>query len=338
MTHISMSPIELYADLYDRETYGDKPRRRVSLRSKIKIHGTGGAVRIETDGSVHAQSKTLELTPEDDLNGFAASVQRQADLWSKMAGDETITVYGEWAGPRIAKGTAIQRTDRIRFFIFHVGIGQMDDPRREGAVIPRWIITDPAAIELALPADLDRDEVRVIPYNHVPYEFNFASEDQLEHMLSELNAQVDALVLKDPYVKDAFNIEGPGEGYVLVPHSTAVGQVSGHQFSQLAFKAKIDKFRVQKQKAPAAPREPLPASALELIDRFVTEPRLDQAIEEVASGNLDKRDTAAIIKWMITDVEKEAQPEITALDVDFVALRTEITNATRTKFFARMEA
>jgi len=337
MPHISFPPIELYSHLYERETYlSDGQRRTVTLRKKIKLHGTQGAVRIECDGTVSFQSKAMELTAENDLKQFVSTMSGLAHFWRVSISSKPITFYGEWAGPGIAKGTAIQQTGQKRFFIFAVGVGAVDDPRRPGAIIPEWVITDPTAIKDMMHDEIPSDLVRVLPYAGVPYEFNFASEEALEHTLNELNSQVDRLEIVDPFVKEHFNCEAPGEGYVLMPHATAPGQVSGNEFSRLAFKAKVEKHRVQKQKAPAAPPAPLPASAAEFLDSFVTEPRLDQAIEEAAGGNLDRRYTGKIIAWMTADIQKEAQTEIAALDVAFDRLRSEIANATREMFFSRM--
>lgn len=319
------------------KTYEGNPvRRKVTLLPKNKMHGTSCAIRIEPDGSVHAQSKTQDLTPQDDYKGFAAWLEPQKEIWSSLRADKPITIYGEWAGPRIAKGTAIQRTDQIRFFVFLIGYGAVADPRREGTTIAEWVITCPKAITNMMPADIDQDRVRVLPYEDTLYEFDFASEYALGHTLKELNHKVDLLEARDPYVARTFGVEGPGEGYVLTPYADEFGQLSGNDFSRLAFKAKTEKHRVQKQKKPAAPREPLPNDAIEFLDTFVTEARLDQAIEEAADGKADRKATGAIIAWMTADIEKEGQPEIQALAIPFSRLKGDISKATREMFFNRL--
>jgi hypothetical protein len=329
LSHIKISSIELFADILDREARDGQDARTLAFRKKIKIHGQNGCIRIEPDGAVAFQAKNSDVTIEDDIKSFAADMQSQKAAWAGAATDTVLTFFGEWAGPKIAKGTAVQRTDKKRFYIFNVGVGRVLDPRRPGVMIPEWVITDPDAIEAMLPEDLDRDLIRVLPYEGAPIEINFASSDSIEHALDELNAQVDRLDLEDPYFQREFGIKAPGEGYVLSLHASRAGQLSGNEVSRTSFKAKTQKHRVQKQKKAAQPRGEMPKTVLEFTRIFVTPARVDQAIEEVAGGQAQKKHIGQILSWIAGDVKKEGGVEIEALGEDARHLSAAIIQAAK---------
>jgi len=124
---------------------------------------------------------------------------------------------------------------------------------------------------------------------------------------------------------------------VLVPHATLEDPVSCETYARTTFKTKTDKHRVRKQGRAATAREPLPETAAQLIDTFVTAQRVAQAIDEVCGGEADKTATGRIISWINTDVQKEAADEIAALGVDFARLKGEIASAARTHFMAAIQ-
>jgi len=338
MTHLKFPSLEQFNKVFARETYGEA-RRSLTYRAKIKLHGTNIGLRVYPDGHVVGQSRKHDLSLENDLNTFARWLEPQKTLWAGAAREEVMTFFGEWAGPGIGKGDAVQRTDRKRFYIFALGIGTAPHHQDGDILTPAWMITCPLTIMAFLPEGISSDEVRVLPYeDEEPMVFDFADEAQIEEALALINRSVDAVAEVDPYISRHFDIRHPGEGFVLVPHANAAGQISTETYSRLAFKTKTEKHRVRKQGKAASPKEPLPASAAAFVETFCTPARLEQALEEVCGGTADIRKTGQVIAWMTSDIQKEAAAEIAALPVPFDRLKGEIAAATRSWFMHRIPA
>lgn len=338
MMHITFPSLEQFDSIYARETYTDD-RRTVAYRSKIKLHGTCASIVIDPENGVSAQSRRKPLTVEDDNNGFAEWMEQSKDLWAQVACTETIVFYGEWAGPNIAKGDAIQRTDKQRFFIFAVGVGTAPHFNDASKFSSKWMITCPEAIKNMIPEGIDTDLVRVLPYeDEEPISFDFADDDQISQSLKLINDSVLVLEEIDPYVARTFGVRYPGEGFVMIPHVSEAGALSLEEYARRTFKTKTTKHRVRKQKAPASPREPLPETAVEFMETFCTTARMEQAQQEVCPGLPNIKAMGPMIAWMLGDIQKEAKAEIAALPVEFAKLKPMIAEATRNWYQAQIRA
>jgi hypothetical protein len=322
--------LEAFNHVFGRETYG-ACRRSIDFGMKIKLHGSNFAINIQPNGAVNAQSRNMVITLQDDLNGFAEWLQPSLPSWSGSAGKEPITVFGEWAGPGVGKGDAIQRTDRKRFFIFAIGVGQIPHEENEEVMTPEGMITCPDAIARMLGDDVLGDDVRILPWHNPSITFDFAEEDSCAASLALLNDAVEEVDKRDPYVMGTFGVDHPGEGFVLTQCATTPGQLSYREYSRTAFKTKTEKHRVRKQGRPASAREPLPGNALEFVETFVTPARVNQAVDEVADGAFHVTKTGDVMSWMIGDIRKEAGDEIDALGLPFKKLQPAITAAVRTQ-------
>lgn len=340
-SHIRFPSIEQFNNVYHRETVlrpeiqgldgKSRKNRALIYGAKIKLHGTQAAIRVSPDYSVVAQSNRYDLTPEYDNCEFAEWLEPQKSAWSASScEEEIITFYGEWAGSKIAKGDAVAQIGKRCFFIFAVGVGVVPHYNMEDRLVSNWIVTDPDAIRTFLPANMEGDEVRVLPWeNEHQIIFDFDDDNHISQTLEMVNRSVESLDVKDPYISRTFGIDHPGEGFVFVPICATVGDLTGEQFGRLAFKSKTDRHRVRKQGKAASAREPLPQTALEFVETFVTTARLEQAQREVCPGLPDIKKTGALIGWMIGDIKKEAAPEIEALPVDFRKLQSAITTTIR---------
>lgn len=338
--HRKLPSIEQFPKIFARETYHDT-RRALTYRPKIKLHGTCMGVRVDSAGTVAFQCKTHDLTPDHDLSEFAAHMAPKAGAWAAAAGPPEIIFYGEWAGPKIGKGDAIQRTDKKRFFLFAIGIGSVPHPQDKNKITSEWMITEPDAIRAMVPEGLLGDDIRVLEWEGETITLDFTDEVALHAALDDLNARVDAVAICDPFVARTFGIEHSGEGYVYTPTSSAPGQLSTFDYSKLTFKAKTDKHRVQKMAKPAVAQQPLPQNAADFVAEFCTHARMDQAMFEVCEQTPNMRKTGEMIAWMIADIVKEAADEIASLEqsgVPFDRIKPMIAQTTRTWFHTQINA
>lgn len=203
----------------------------VEYRGKIKLHGTNAGVRIK-DGEVAAQSRSRIITSADDNAGFAAWVESNKD-WSLSLGFEDAVIFGEWCGPGIMKGTAINKIPNKIFAVFSV--------HTFGADEEEVVVTNPDLIVGCLaPKDRRPSDVFVIPW----IKEEFTAEYDCRHKLQETADAISSLVEKiedcDPWVKETFGVEGVCEGIVWYP----IGHGGGRKFfSDFIFKSKGGKHR-----------------------------------------------------------------------------------------------
>src|SRR5271166_4588007 len=77
----------------------------VQYRAKVKLHGTNGAVQVHNDGSLTVQSRTTELVPGKDNDGFAKWVYDNQKAWKNA--EPNMIYFGEWCGPGVQQGVAV---------------------------------------------------------------------------------------------------------------------------------------------------------------------------------------------------------------------------------------
>lgn len=333
---IKFPSIVQFNNVYTRETWdGLETRRSLTYRAKAKLHGSNMSVSIAPSGEVTLQSRDTIVTLEKEQFNFAETISPQIPAFSNSRMGELLTFYGEWAGPGIQKGDAIQRTDKKRFFIFAAALGTAPHWQDETKTVPRCMITNPEDIEALLPENLDRDLVRVLPYeDETPLVFDFNDDEQIKSTLDIINRSVEAVAQKDPYVSRVFGVDHPGEGFVMVPHATLEDPISSEEYARRSFKAKTDKHRVRKQGKAASPREPLPETAIEFVNTFVTPQRVQQAANEVCEEHVDMTAMGKVLAWIMADVQKEAADELAQMDIPFSKLKSSIADATRNHFKA----
>jgi hypothetical protein len=325
-----------FNNIYARETWEGTDPRAVTRRGKVKLHGANMGIRIEPNGKVFPHAKTFDLTPQDDLYEFAAWVEPSKDLWQQAQRDDLpVTFRGEWAGPGTAKSVhgrdAVQDIPAKTFFIFAMDVGG-------------WVITDPDAIAQRLP-DLTHhqhvgEQMRVLPWATPLHEIDFADRDQVSRVLDAINSEVLHIEERDSYIAAEFGVEGPGEGIVYMPVVSQPFEMKLEEFAHSTWKAKGERHRVKKAARAASEKEPLPESALEFVETFVTEQRMHQGMEEACAGEADPKRTGALMKWMLGDIQKEGADEIAALaeqGVDWRRLQGEITPVVRGWYMARCQ-
>lgn len=308
----------------------------ISYRGKIKLHGTNAGVTVSPIGEVFAQSRTTILSATEDNAGFAKWVESNADYWQELAlDDQVMTVYGEWCGPGIQKGTAINELDDKIFAVFGVQFGTsiVDDNGQEHATV----VIDPTVIKKMLGET--PEHVYVLPWYDEEITFDWADVESLKNAVDHMNATVEAIETFDRWVKETFDLDGIGEGIVYYPISFAKGgMLDRWHLSTFMFKAKGEKHKVVKQKK-AVQIDPEVASSIdEFVSMVVTEARLEQGVREVA-GDLvfEHRYIGPFLKWMGQDVLKETVDELEASNLTWSQVVKNISNASRKWYIGKIE-
>lgn len=274
----------------------------VAYRSKVKLHGTNAGVQVHDDGTIIPQSRTTELTLENDNASFARWVMYNKEAWSVAKGH---IIYGEWIGPGIQKGVAVSEIPKKCFAVFAARIiGENAEHRPDALFVEPDVLTK---LVKGIP------DTYVLPWHKdstgadVGVEINWlAGNDDLEHEVKFINAHVMGVEENDPWVQATFGVKGTGEGLVFYP--TSQEHLGLTSFNNLVFKAKGEKHKNIKSSAPAQVNPEAAANVDQFVDMVLTEARLEQG----AAGNYDMKLVGKFLAWISTDVQKETQDELEA--------------------------
>ena len=280
-----------------------RPTSPITYKGKIKLHGTNSAVRVYTDGSVTAQSRENDITPEKDNAGFAKWVKEHFLQFCQLRGEQQVTIFGEFCGKGINAGCAIHQVDK-HFAVFMVQIGDNETGT---------CIVEPDEIA-QLFGQFGIDFLKVLPW-YAPAEIvlDYSDQEQLRNQAEKINALITEVEKCDPWVKQTYGVEGVGEGIVYYP----IGYNERTRFSHFVFKAKGSLHSVKVQSAPVIVSPEVVKSVSEFVKTFVTENRINQAISVACNGELDRKLTKNFLSWICKDVQKESVVELEAAGLEW---------------------
>lgn len=296
---------------------------KITFKSKVKLHGTNAGICIDfRNKEVKAMKRSSFIDSTSDNLGFAKWVEDTftfedfEPLQICTGYIDVIRIYGEWCGPGVQSDVACSHTNTKNFYIFCMDI----ETEKFGTfrhVNPRTI-TD----ILVFCQFLDRSNVFIIPWHDYTLELDFSDANSMSEQLKKLNEVVEGIGQEDPYIKEKFDISGKGEGLVLYPHVTEtnypyIDPVSGGIFSWFNFKAKCEKHRVNKTKTAVAIDPEVLKTNNAFLDKFCTEQRFEQGWQEALDRDLDIKRISDLIKWVVTDIQKESKEEIEASNLDW---------------------
>eukprot|EP01080_Neovahlkampfia_damariscottae_P003258 gene3258-5701_t len=267
-------------------------KESIKYRGKIKLHGSNAGILIQ-DGVVKVQSRNCFLDFDSPSGKLVKNHQNYfLDIYKKSKSKKMV-IFGEFCGPRVQKGVALTQLKNDLFAIFSI---LLDDE----------IIYEPSIISKLLPEI--PSNFYVIDWFTEIFELKFFDEKDLQQKAEFINEKVDKIDKEDPWVKELFNISGPGEGLVLYPIglSSENQTLSQELFTSFVWKAKGEKHRnVKNQKS--AQIKPEKAQGIENFAKMMTtDARLEQGVSEIG---LDKKNTGKFVKWIVADVEKEGKAE-----------------------------
>jgi RNA ligase len=289
------------------ETYGENSK--VLYKAKVKLHGTNAAIRHEHNGKIVCQSRSKDLTAEEDNAGFAKWVLSNEDAF-KAAIKPGYIVFGEWCGSGIQNGVAVSSLPKKYFAVFAVRLLDANNNKTDKLIIEPDEIGEIMNIS-QIP------NIYILPWfeNGKEYLVDWTSlGENLAPIVSKINEDVLSIEECDPWVREIFNVSGMGEGLVFYPMS----HLGYENFSFLCFKAKGEKHKNIKSSKPAQIDPASAASISQFADLVLTSARLEQGVTSVAGSlSFDLKLTGKFIDWVISDVEKETQDELTASNLKF---------------------
>jgi hypothetical protein len=293
-------------------------RCTVDYRPKIKLHGTNAAIQIRGD-KVIAQSRTQIIGTGNDNCGFAAWAESNAEAFISRSLPRILPciIFGEWCGPGIMKGVAINKIPEKIFAVFAAAFLPVEDN----------------SILITEPEDLFRlvqgiPNTCVLPWygkkiNSIPI---IGQSDYVQSFLDDINSDVKIVEEMDPWVKEVFGIEGVGEGLVYYPLGA-----NRKDFSNLCFKAKGEKHKVVAKNAPAQIDPSVAASIDEFVAMVLTEARLEQGARAVACGELNfaKKLLGPFLAWICQDVQKETVAELEGSNLTWKQVQKFVSDTAR---------
>lgn len=284
----------------------------LTYRGKVKLHGSNAGVAL-CGTQLRAQSRSQFI----DKGGFGTLVfGKNEAFWRGLVvpgGPQVFTVYGEYCGPGIQKGVALAKLKVPIMAVFGIDIGGQ-------------LVVEPADITAFLThngtAQLPSN-VFVLPWFPGEYTLDMSEDTEekravIQKVLDNIDEEVQKIDKHDPWVKENFGVDGPGEGLVLYPvsllqDSPIVPQyrtLQRNNFGTFAFKAKGEAHRVVAAKKSVSIDPERAASAEAFAKLMCPLPRLEQGATAV--GGYEMAKIRAFLGWMASDVQKEGLHELEA--------------------------
>lgn len=287
---------------------GTRTKPTLTFKGTVKLHGTNAGVSFNESG-YWIQSRENIITPEKDNAGFAFFVESNKEVFKKFVDqinsanffdlhNNTVTIYGEWAGGNIQKGVGICNLPKS-FFIFGIKVTPHTTSEEEQKAKPAfWIPSH----YLKSP---ENNIYNIEDFQTWEIDIDFNKPETVQNKLSELTLAVEA---ECPVAK-AFGFSGIGEGIVWSCNVDGVVH---------RFKVKGEKHSSSKVKTLAAVDVEKVASIREFVDYAVTESRFNQGIEKVFPNNepVDIKKLGALMKWITDDVTKEEMDTMKANNLE----------------------
>ena len=303
-----------------------KPKPTLKFKGTVKLHGTNAAVSGNLSDGIWAQSRENIITVEKDNAGFAFFVESNKELFTELIAtvftnnnidmlENTVTIYGEWAGGNIQKGVGITNIEKS-FFIFGVKVTPHTTTEEETKSKPAYWVDY---------SYLRSPENRIYNIDDYPtweIDIDFNMPQLVQNKLSELTLAVE----EECPVAKAFGFSGIGEG--IVWSTTLNGNV--HRF-----KVKGERHSSSKVKTLAAVDTEKIESIQKFVEYAVTESRYKQALENVFPNEdpIDVKKLGDVIRWVVNDVIKEEMDTMADNKIEPKDVNKYISSKVREMFF-----
>lgn len=282
-----------------------QPYPTLTFLGSTKLHGTNAGIRRNKSKSGEvsfiAQSKKQVQGPGNHY-GFPEFVmalpqEKLNALFDAAFGPDEpkATLFGEWIGPGVQSKVAITQLPEKQFVLFLGATGDGEDA----------VYVDVRNKELQLP---EHRVFNIADVGLYEVEVDFAKWQESLPELERMTLEIEA---KCPWGQK-FGIEGVGEGIVWIPTDPKYFQDTGTWF-----KTKGDDHKTSKQVAHVNPKDRKLMD--EVVDRIVTERRLEQGIEHLMEMQLEisMRSIGEFLGFVGRDLQREEGPEVEELGLSW---------------------
>jgi hypothetical protein len=303
-----------------------KPKPTLTFKGTVKLHGTNAAVSGNLSDGIWAQSRENIITPEKDNAGFAFFVESNKELFTELIAtvftkneidmlENTVTIYGEWAGGNIQKGVGVTNIEKS-FFIFGVKVTPHTTTEEEAKVKPAYWV------DYSYLKSPENRIFNIDDYQTWTMDIDFNMPQLVQNKLSELTLAVE----EECPVAKAFGFSGIGEG--IVWSTNLNGNV--HRF-----KVKGEKHSSSKVKTLAAVDTEKLESIQSFVEYAVTESRFNQALENVFPNDepIENKKLGDVIRWVVNDVIKEEMDTMVDNKIEPKDVNKYISSKVRDMFF-----
>lgn len=307
-----------------------RPKPVLTFKGTIKLHGTNFGVSYNEIEGMWAQSRENIITPQSDNAGSAFFVESNQDAFLELfkqvkekhnldLTQNTISIYGEWAGKGIQKSVAISNIDKS-MFIFGVKI--TPHLKSEDDKTPAYWV------DSSYLRNTDRRIYNIEDFKTYSIDIDFAMPQLSQNKIIEMTIEVE----EECPVGKAFGVEGIGEGIVF-SHMTETGKV-------LRFKSKGEKHSKASKVTTLKPVDDVKLNKIiEVVNKVTPDWRLEQMLDKtfdlMNGGNIDIKRMGDFIRNVINDVLKEESDVIAEAGLEPKDINAKVSERTRLYFFAK---
>lgn len=270
--------------------------------------------------------KNIKEIKTSDNAGFAFFVESKKDVFKKFVDqinsvnffdlrNNTVTIYGEWAGGNIQKGVGICNIPKS-FFIFGVKVTPHTESEEEANQKPAYWIP---SHYLKSP---EHNIYNIEDFQTWSIDIDFNMPQLVQNKLSEITLAVE----EECPVAKSFGFSGIGEGVVWSCEYQGVVH---------RFKVKGEKHSSSKVKTLAAVDVEKIESIQKFVDYAVTESRFNQALENVFPNQepIDTKKLGDVIRWVVNDVIKEEMDTMVENKIEPKEVNKYLSSRVREMFF-----
>lgn len=286
----------------------------VEFIGTVKLHGTNAGVVLDRDGVLTTQARRNTITVDKDNAGFAGFISQPTvtnflttklrSILEQNPDAQGVALFGEFAGKTIQKGVAICQLDKF-FAPFAIAlVFKNDNDSVEDEFVKQFLSADCLK-------DFENSDLRIFPVTMAQtfsIKVDLTDNVQVANAVEQMIAITNKVEEECPFAK-LFDISGVGEGVVY--HAN-------YKDKHFIFKVKGEKHSVSKVKKLASVNPEEVKAISDFIDYAVTENRLQQGLEVVASENnvsqndLEFNHISGFVKFMVSDIMREEADTIKA--------------------------
>jgi len=314
-------------DENNQPVYSEESLPVIPFTGTVKLHGTNAGISWNAKDGLTCQSRNRVVS--QGHFGFPEMIEREIEYVEEILeisinkaeelglfreDRDTISIFGEWAGPGIQNGVAISQIPEKVWFIFGVKVNNKEGEGIWLDIVRHLSVPDCSSIK------------NIHSYTEYVVDIDFNNPKLIQNYLIKCTEEVEN---QCPVAKE-YGVSGIGEGIVWSAYWKG---------ERIIFKTKGEKHSSSKVKTLASVNPEKVKSILEFVENYVSLNRVQQAIREVSDikdipvEQITRRDTGDVIRWVVNDIFEEGKATMHASGIEKKDVSKEISHKSRKKFF-----